>query len=195
MSVYIIRHADKELGDFYHKDLPLNDQPISRAGREQAKRLVSFFKDIKIDSIFVSEYIRTEQTISCLADEKGMRVIKDRRLNEINVGDTKLFSDSQIEEKFPEFWKAYKLREHDFRFPNGESGDEAGDRIFELFASLDPDRQHILVSHDGVIRTLLCRVFGLPTYKRHLFCIDLCSITVLDFSREFNCWTSKKINT
>lgn len=195
MSIYVIRHADKEVGEFYRSDLPLNDQPISEAGREESRKLVPFFMGIDIASIHVSEYIRTGQTIQWVAKDKGLQAIKDSRLNEINVGDTKLFSDSQIEEMYPEFWKAYKTRDHDFRFPNGESGDEAGDRIFDLFTSLDTDRHHILVSHDGVIRTLLCKVLGLPTYKRHLFTIDLCSITVFEFSREFNCWATKKINS
>lgn len=195
MSVFVIRHADKELGEFYRNGLPLNDQPLSEVGREQAKRLVSFFKGIDISSIHVSQYIRTGETIKYVAEDKGMHAIKDGRLNEINIGDTDRLSDLQIEEMYPEFWTAYKTRDRDFRFPNGESGDEAGDRIYDLFASLDTDRHQILVSHDGVIRTLLCRVLGLPTYKRHLFTIDLCSITVFEFSREFNCWATKKINS
>jgi broad specificity phosphatase PhoE len=195
MSIYVIRHADRELGDFPSPVVPLSDQPISAAGRERAGRLLAYFKDIEIATIHASRYVRTEQTIKPLAESKALPIIKDPRLNEINIGDIEKLPDEEFQARFPELWRDYKERQRDFRFPNGESGEEAGARIFEAFSELDPNANHILVAHDGIIRTLICRVLGLPPYMRHLFKIDFCSITIFDYSAEFNRWIMTRMNS
>lgn len=194
MSVFVIRHADKEPGDFYSSDLPMNNQPISEKGKLQALNLVEYFREIDIASIHVSPYIRTQQTISEVTRLKKITPKIDPRLGEINIGDLDKLTDEQIERSHPEFWKAYLERDRDFRFPNGESGDDAGTRIFEMFCELDPPQNHILVAHDGIIRVLICKVLGMPVYRRHLFRIDLASITVFDYNLEFRCWTIPRIN-
>lgn len=194
MSIFVVRHADRELGDFPSPEVPMSDQPISAAGRKRAERLLEFFKDIEIATIRASKYVRTEQTIKPLAESKGLPVARDPRLNEINVGEAAKLSDEELQAGFPEFWKLYKERRQDFRFPRGESGEEAAARVYEAFLELDPGANHIMVAHDGIIRTLVCKVLGLPPHMRHLFRIDFCSITVFDRSAEFGCWTMTRMN-
>lgn len=194
MSVFVIRHSDKEIGEFYGGALSFNDQPISDAGRRKAERLIRFFEDIPIDSIHVSEYRRTHQSIAGVAARKNLTPITDRRLNEIDLGDTEKMTDEQIEKTYPEFWNAFLERTRDFRIPNGETGEEAANRVMELFGSLDRAKNHILVSHDGLIRTLICAVLSLPPYKRHLFAIRPCSVTVFEYLETFGCWSIPKLN-
>jgi broad specificity phosphatase PhoE len=194
MSVFVIRHADKEIGEFYSDNLHLNNQPISENGKMQAANLVNYFNNIEIDSIYVSRYIRTKETIAAVAETKKISPVIDHRLDEVDIGDFEKLSNDQVEKDYPEFWKAYLERDRDFRFPNGESGEEAGTRVFEKFCSLDAAKNHILVAHDGIIRTLLCKVLSIPVYKRHLFSIDLCSVTIFEYSSEFKCWTVPHIN-
>ena len=43
MKWYIIRHADKEQGDFYNPNLRHQDQPISEKGHLKAQKLISYF--------------------------------------------------------------------------------------------------------------------------------------------------------
>ncbi len=194
MSVYVIRHADKETGDFYTDGIPLNNQPLSEKGRQQAQNLVDYFRDIDIASICVSQYIRTMQTIAGVADLKKIPPRVDPRLGEINIGVLDKLTDEEVERSYPEFWRAYLERDRDFKFPGGESGDEAGARIFESFSELDPLKNHIIVAHDGIIRSLICKVLAMPTYRRHLFRVDFCSITIFEYSPEFKCWMVPKIN-
>jgi broad specificity phosphatase PhoE len=42
---YIIRHAEKEPGDFYNPVLGHQDQPISAIGHAQAENLSAYFTD------------------------------------------------------------------------------------------------------------------------------------------------------
>jgi len=194
MSFYLIRHADKEDGEYYSTRLPLNNQPLSENGLIQAQKLIEYFQKIEVSQIFVSEYIRTLQTIESVSKMKNITPIIDKRLNEINIGDTDRLTDQEIENRFPEFWRAYIERINDFRFPNGESGEEAGARIFEIFQSIDINKNTIFVAHDGIIRTLICKILGMATYKRHHFRIDLCSITTCEYQNELKSWQISKLN-
>lgn len=188
MTIFVIRHADKEAGEFRNPRLPLNDQPISQIGREQVLALVEYFRDIPIDSITVSEYQRTRQTIAGVAVSKQLPITVDSRLNEINIGSLESLQEDVIAQDYPDFWNAYLARDRDFTFPHGESGEAAGDRVYQLFCSLDHTANHILVAHDGLIRILICRVLGLPTWKRHLFRIEFASVTTFEYNDQFKCW-------
>ncbi|MFA6905667.1 Phosphoserine phosphatase 1 [bioreactor metagenome] len=194
MSIYVVRHAEKQSGDFHHEGLKFNDQPITKAGMESARRLVAFFSPIDIASIHVSEYLRTQQTIAFVAESKGLVPLVDRRINEIDIGVIEEMTDTQVEEQYPDFWAAYHTRDHEFRMPGGETGYEAQKRIRSLFDSLDRTKNHILCTHEGLTRILLCSVLGLPAYRRHLFSIDYASITVFEYLPDFHCWTVPKVN-
>jgi len=194
MSIYVIRHADKERGEFYGKKLKYNDQPISEEGLKKAEKLVGYFENRNVESIYISEYRRTKQTIMPVALKKGITPIIDCRLNEIEVGETENMTDDQVKQRYPEFWDAYIKRDHDFRIPHGETGEEAAKRILAVFNSLDYYKDYILVSHEGIIKTLICSVLSIPPYKRHLFIIDFCSITIFEYSDDFHCWRIPKIN-
>ena len=54
MTFYIIRHAEKERGNFYNPELRHQDQPISQKGQEQAKKLVGYFANKEISRIYIS---------------------------------------------------------------------------------------------------------------------------------------------
>ena len=72
MRCYIIRHADKEWGDFYNPRLRHQDEPISQKGRQSAQRLVSFFARRPISTIYVSGYQRTQQTAEYVAQQLSL---------------------------------------------------------------------------------------------------------------------------
>jgi probable phosphoglycerate mutase len=194
MSIYVVRHAEKQSGDFHHQGVKFNDQPITEAGMESARRLVDYFSRIDIASIHVSEYLRTRQTIAFVAEAKGLVPLVERRINEIDIGVIEEMTDREVEEQYPEFWAAYHTRNREFRMPGGETGYEAETRIRSLFDSLDRTKNHIICTHEGLTRILLCSVLGLPAYRRHLFSIDYASITVFEYRPEFQCWTIPKVN-
>jgi broad specificity phosphatase PhoE len=194
MAVYLVRHSDKEEGDFHKAGLPLNDQPLSEAGRARAAALVGFFRDIEIASIKVSEYRRTRQTIEAVAAAKGLPMETDPRLNEIDVGRLESLGEAELERFYPEFWSAFLARDRDFRFPGGESGEEAGSRARAAFDSLGRAGNHILVAHDGLIRVLVCSLLGLPPYRRHLFTAGYCSVTEFEYETRFGCWVLRRLN-
>ncbi len=197
MTFYILRHADKAKGDFYNPQLRHQDEPISQMGQEQAQKLVAYFADKEITRIYVSAYQRTGQTIAPLAGHLKLLPIVDERLNEIDNGLFDGIAESELGQKFPAEWQAFRERKSDFRFPQGETGEEACRRIV---AFLNEKREShggentVLVSHDGLIRILMCHLTNNPVYHRWNFYVDFCGITELTYQPDYRTWKLMRFN-
>ena len=195
MKWYIIRHADKEEGDFYNPVLGRQDQPISAKGWADARRLDAYFSGKSIARIYRSEFIRTEQTIAYVAQKMALSPIVDGRLNEINNGVVEWMPDQEIRQKYPDVWNAFRERDHDFQFPEGESGADVQRRIKSFMAERQAyEEDIILVTHDGWIRLFMCHILGLPVYRRWDFHVDTCGITEIEYQPEFESWKLRRFN-
>lgn len=197
MTIYMIRHAEKQRGDFYNPLLRHQDEPISQNGREQARRLWSYFCDKEISAIYISAYLRTSQTIEYVAGQSGIASVIDERLNEIDNGYFDQLSEEEIKQKYPDIWNAYHARSTDFRFPGGETGEEVRARIasfLEEKRSIHAEQNIIVVCHEALIRLLTCYVMDLPVYKRWNFYVDFCGIMEISYQQEYKTWKLIRFN-
>lgn len=179
MKIYLIRHAEKEKGDYFNPHLRHQDEPISPRGRQQAEDLVSYFTGQAVSAIYISGYQRTRQTAAPLAGRLGLEPIVDERLNEIDNGLLDGLSDEEVRARYPDVWQAFLNKSADFRFPGGETGEEARDRASSLLEEIRRTNAGdvVVISHEGLIRILVCYFMGLPVYDRWNFHVDFCGIT------------------
>ena len=195
MRIYIVRHGDKEKGDYYNESLRHHDSPLSEDGKQRAKKLYDYFEDKQIKRIITSEYLRTNQTAQYIAESKGLQVVKDKRLNEIDNGIVESMSDEEIEEKYPDFWKDFFSYSKDVRFPEGEAGEDVKARQKDLLDELmQKDEDVLLISHEGYIRLLMCYLLDIPVYKRNLFRVDMCGILEFEYDKKIKAWIIIKFN-
>lgn len=197
MTIYIIRHAEKERGGFYNPRLRHQDEPINQTGRAQAYKLWSYLCDKQIAAIYVSAYQRTMQTIEYVAQQSGITPIVDERLNEIDNGILDNLSEEEVQQQFPDFWKVYRERTADFRFPGGETGTEACSRIagfIEEKRRVHDNENIVLVSHEGLIRQLMCHLMNIPVHKRGNFYVDFCGITEITYQPDYKAWKLIRFN-
>jgi 2,3-bisphosphoglycerate-dependent phosphoglycerate mutase len=68
-TIYIVRHAEKDVSDPKNKDPELNVE-----GRERAKTLASKLKEIKLDAAFATKYKRTSQTAYYSAKNSNIEI-------------------------------------------------------------------------------------------------------------------------
>jgi probable phosphoglycerate mutase len=195
VTVYLVRHGHKEWGEFLNPRLGHRDQPLSRLGRRQAVRLARWFRDRRITGMYVSEYVRTGQTARPLARRLRIDPVQDSRLNEIDIGLLDGLSEEEIQARFPDAWRAMEERAYDFRWPGGETGAEAQERI----AAFMRDRQttegnHVVVAHDGIIRLFLCRVLGIPVWERFGMKVEPAGITELEWDAARGRWNLVRFN-
>ncbi len=195
MKWYVVRHADKEQGDFHNPLLRHQDEPISARGRSKAQKLYTFFLNRPVTKIYVSEYMRTGQTIEYTAQKMGLTPITDRRLNEIDNGAIEGLSEQELRLKFPELWNAFMERNRDFQFPQGESGSDVQQRIRSFMEEMQTRQEDILiVSHDGWMRTLMCSLLDIPVYRRWDFQIDFCGIIEIEYQPAYTKWKLIRFN-
>ena len=195
MKLYFIRHADKETGSCYNDYLRHQDYPITDGGRMRAANLSNYFEPKEFSIVYASEYLRTQQTAEALTARKGMRIVIDKRLNEIDNGIIEKLSDEEIKEKRPSFWNDFFSYSKDVRFPEGETGEEVKARQQSLLNDLIlRDENAILISHEGYIRLLICHLLNLPVCERYKFKIDYCGITEVEFCKDLGQWKIDRVN-
>jgi broad specificity phosphatase PhoE len=195
MKRYIVRHAEKEQGNFYSPVLGHQDQPISAKGRADAENLYSYFSDKPIAKIYISEYVRTGQTIEYVAQKFNLSPIVDGRLNEIDNGVIDGLTELEIEQKYPDTWNAFRERDRDFQFPEGESGEDALRRIKSFVEDKQTNQEDIIVvSHDGLIRLLMCYILGIAVYRRWDFHVDTCGIMEIEYQPNYKSWKLIRFN-
>ena len=197
MTWYILRHAEKEQGNFHNPQLHHQDEPISTRGRLDAEKLVDLFADKPIAAIYVSAYQRTWQTAANVAERLHLTPVVDSRLNEIDNGLVDEMTEQEFEQAYPDTWKAYTARTADFRFPGGESCSDVQARIKDFFD--EKMRQHkdadlLIVSHDGWIRQMMCHILGLPVYHRGDFRVSLCGLTEINYQKDVRRWKLIRFN-
>jgi broad specificity phosphatase PhoE len=195
VKVYLVRHGHKAAGDHFNSRLRHRDQPLSRLGRRASRALVRYFRGRGISAIRVSEYARTLETARPLARRLGIEPVTDPRLNEIDIGLLDGLSDDEIRVRFPEIWRATQERATDFRWPGGETGAEAQERIASFMRDQEANAGDLLVvAHDGIIRLLLCRVLGIPVWRRFGMKVDPVGITELEWDAGRRTWTLVRFN-
>ena len=68
-TYYLIRHAEKDRTDKANRNPYLNN-----IGQERAKKWANYFKDIKLDAVYSTNYNRTMQTAKPTAESKKIEI-------------------------------------------------------------------------------------------------------------------------
>lgn len=197
--IYFVRHGNRSFSqnykEFYNETLRIVDEPLNDRGMNDAENIAAYFKDIDIKKIYVSQYIRTHQTAAPTAKAKGLAVIEDERVNEINNGVLRDMSDEEIALKYPDVWNAFINHTCDVCFPEGESGEDVKRRQDSFLNDIKSEKCDILVvSHDGFIRLLMCNILGLPVYMRYKFKSNMGGISAVQYVEESEEWKIVRFN-
>lgn len=65
--IYMVRHAEKDV-------VPKNDPPLNTDGVIRSVDLASWFKDIKIDTVFSTDYVRMRETAKPLTEQQNLEL-------------------------------------------------------------------------------------------------------------------------
>lgn len=166
-TIYLVRHGRTEWND---KQIIQghSDSPLTNEGKEELKKVAGKFKNIKFDYVFSSDLGRAMESAKILAKERNLTIKTTELLREREYGDMegspsatfKVWDD--IMEKLSDDERyTYK------HAPNIESNEEIMQRFFTFIreaAILEPGKTVLVVSHGGLIRTVLLRL-GFGTYE------------------------------
>jgi len=140
-----------------HADPPLNDR-----GREQARRLAVLVADVELDAIYASDLARARETAAIVAAARGLDVVTDPALREIDVGEWSGLTTGEIERRFPDGLRRHA--EGSDGWVHGESHLMMSERIVGAVARIagaHPGECVLCVLHGGVMRAILAQAAGI----------------------------------
>ena len=177
--LYLVRHAPTTAPS--GSLVGSSDLSLSGSGLDRLQGVVPKVAEVKC--WYCSPMVRTRQTMQEL-ERCGCRpenVQYDERLREIDFGRWELQSFSDIAAADPELVQAWQ-RYEDFVFPQGEAVTAFTGRVREMldFFNALPETTIGVMTHGGVIRTMICLALGLDAKNYLLFDVRPASLTVLD---------------
>lgn len=188
IEIYLVRHAH------CNYDNKNKSHKISAMGKKQINELEIRLKEVIFDTVYCSTYNRAIKTAEPIARTHDLIIHNYPELNEIDRG--KVPSDMDWEEN-KELYSLWKKHKTDMAFPDGESGTSAWlrakyviDRIRNEVAVSGVDSEEpyrvCIVTHGGLIRTIICGLLGLPQTCRYQLAekIDNCSISMLRIRKD-----------
>jgi 2,3-bisphosphoglycerate-dependent phosphoglycerate mutase len=149
LDVLLVRHAEPV--PFGTPDVADDDRPLTEAGREAAHELAEELDGWQLTAIYSSPYARSVETVTVLAERRGMRVqlLDDLRERRHDVGPH-------------DDWRATLERawtDADYTRPGGESSRQAQRRavgILDLLRVRHPDGGRLVLgSHGNLISLVL----------------------------------------
>ncbi len=163
-SLFLFRHGETDWNreDRFHGHL---DIPLNERGREQARALIPVLREAKVEALLSSDLQRTLQTAKVVADALGLPIQSDTRLREAMLGDAQGLTRDEIFERFgtelADRWRSIDPQDLHVRYPNGESGFEIQNRIFDcLEEKVEASKYSALgvATHGGVLRRIFQRL-------------------------------------
>lgn len=190
MRLLLIRHGQSE-GNAARRIQGQGEYPLSKLGREQARRLAQRLRKEYDDiaAIYTSSQIRAVQTAEILAEAIGVPVVPDDRLREYDVGELTGLTIEDVQERFPQVHAAWKEDAEEWvPLPGSEGNENLRQRVHEVFAEIaarhDSDKNVAVVSHGGALGAYLSEIIGLAPGQRHPFHFANSGLTIVDLSRR-----------
>lgn len=157
-KLIIVRHCETEWNR-KNKMQGQTDIALSKFGVSHAKLLAKRLSKIKIDTAYSSRMKRSVKTAEeILRFHKGIKLKKEKSLNEMSWGIFEGLSNSDIRVTYPELYKAMESDKFNFRIPNGESPKILAVRVKNILRNIlrkNKDKTVLIVAHGGVNRTII----------------------------------------
>ena len=146
--LYLVRHGETDWNRA-HKIQGSTDIPLNALGREQAAASGALLARRRWDAVYASPLSRAFETASIIAAEIGLPApVAVPALVERNYGSAEGMTGEEIDRRFP----------GDTEVPGRETREQVADRVLPALhelAALHPHQRIVVVSHGGVIRTVL----------------------------------------
>ena len=158
--IFLLRHGEIETdeGKNYTGQM---DLPLTKRGILQAEKWKKYLASVDFKEIYSSDLCRCLDTARIIAG--GKKIVVKKEFREIALGQWEGLRREVVKEKYPVEWKQ---RGDDIKYapPGGESFLELFERAVPEFKKITENKAHdiLIVTHAGVIRTVLTYVLGMP---------------------------------
>jgi alpha-ribazole phosphatase len=171
MEIYLVRHTVPEVakGICYGQ----SDIPLAETFHADIQKTLPLLPD-KVDAAYSSPLIRCLKLAECI--KSNQKVIYDKRLMEMNFGSWEMKKWDEIDSKKLNIWMKDFVN---VRATGGENFTDLNIRSNEFVDELlkKDYGSVVVVTHAGVIRSILCQVLEIPLLNAFKTIIDYGSVT------------------
>lgn len=165
-NYFTLRHGETKnnIDNKIYTDAENKETSLTKKGERQIREQVSELKKSKIDLIFASPYKRTKDTANLIAKELGIKVVTDKRLRELEVGEFK----GQPEKVYEDYFENDDLRRFTDKPKDGENLSQVKKRVMDFLISKDrkyKNKNILIVSHGDPLWVLRGAGSGLSDKK------------------------------
>lgn len=181
-KIILVRHGETNMNknNLYHGVL---DPQLNNVGVKQAEKVYNIVKNICYDRIFSSPLKRAYKTAEIL-NYKNLKIEISNKIKELNFGIFEGLSYQEISDKYPNELKIATENWKTYNFNTGESPYELQKRSVQFINSLDKSLNYLIVTHWGVICTVLSYYFSHDLDAYWKFKINNCGIIIIDFDEN-----------
>lgn len=182
-KVILVRHGRTE----WHaagRYAGVTDIPLDELGLRQADRVAGRMSEIEIDRVYSSPLARCYELASKVAEVKGLEVLVDERLTEMDLGRWDGMTYKEIFDGDGDLVKDWIKDPEAIDIPGGESLAAVQARTTEWLAQAAPpgeDETVFACSHGGAIRSIICNVLDLSLSCLFRLTVDLASVSVINY--------------
>jgi probable phosphoglycerate mutase len=180
-EIVLCRHAETQL-NIEQRLRGRADPPLSPHGVRQAEALAASFDAAPPAVVVSSPRRRALETAVTISRRHRAPVAVEPRLDDIDYGAWTGMSHDELRKDWPELYERYLHDPASVEFPSGETVAAVQERALALvgeIAALDRHAHVALVTHDAIIRLIVCRLLGAPIATMHQLAIGLASTTGL----------------
>jgi probable phosphoglycerate mutase len=168
--ICLVRHGETD----WSRDQRFNgrqDIPLNDIGRQQCSELAAYLSDETIDIVISSPLSRCIETAEILAQPRGLGIVAEPRLVEMDYGQWEGLTYDQARQLDTVRFELWDRDPAAIAPPDGESGYTIATRVtaalFDILAR-HTGRTILLVAHKTVNRVLLCHALDWPIreYRR-----------------------------
>jgi broad specificity phosphatase PhoE len=154
-TVYLARHGETEWSRIGRRQGRL-DAPLTVEGLAEVDRVAAMLASLPIDALFSSPLARASSTAAIYGEALGLSVVLLDDLQEIDHGEMSGLTRAEIDAAYPGEFERRSTNHYSWRFPGGESYEDADGRAFRAIdAILATSTSPLVVSHEMIGRMLL----------------------------------------
>ncbi len=156
------------------------DVPLNANGRLQATVLAKKIAEEHIDVVVASDLKRASETAEIVMAGRGVEIVVDGRLRELNFGAWEGMTYAEIQESDPQTLSTW---EGDLMFiapPGGETVSQFSGRVRSILRAIQAKyagKTILIVAHGGVLQLLLCTLLGLSADRFWQFRLQNASLS------------------
>lgn len=183
MKIYLVRHAQSLWNaGVENKD----DGQLSEVGKEQAKRLGTYFMKVEIDLVICSTLKRAKETLNFIIPYlKDKKIIYTNKIIEHNIGN--YAKDGKFPKKFREDAKKARKDFYEFEPKGGESYAQAFKRskkfLLELLKKYN-SKNVLVVGHASFSKYLILNILGLDISEERYFRLNNASVSTFNVDKK-----------